>query len=461
MKILMLIDRLDVGGAESHLVTLTRALRERGHTVHIFAERGAWSHRAREAGAVCYVPPAHLTGRGFFAAVLPCVLFLRRLMRHNGYDILHAHTRRTASLLRLAGRPPFCARVVTCHARFSPRHRRLCYWGDATVAVSEDLLAHLVDTFALPRRYVRVIPNGVDTHHFSPAGRSESPGDWRVTFASRLDHDCSSAARHLLSLCEEWQERLLAQGKRLSVTVLGGGEAFEELCKQASAVNERAGRALVHMAGAVDDPAPVLRKTDLFVGVSRAAVEALFCGATVLLAGDEGMAGLLTADNFERASKTNFCCRGMTPLTREGLDALLPPLPDKPVIVLREGFQPGIYKAVLVVPLDYPEGTFQLKACEYTRKTPLSMPPVELAPEPYREFCKLAVSDDFTVYSGEWGELYASTWELHFTPADGGESRCVNSQLYLMQGWSRWGDVEFDPLCFVICPLSFSGNDSI
>ena len=123
--------------------------------------------------------------------------------------------------------------------------------------------------------------------------------------------------------------------------------------------------------------------------------------------------------------------------TREGLDALLPPLPDKPTLVLREDFQPGIYKAVLVVPLDYPEGTFQLKACEYTRKTPLRMPPVELAPEPYREFCKLAVSDDFTVYSGEWGELYASTWELHFTPAEGGESRCVNSQLYLMQGWSR------------------------
>lgn len=123
--------------------------------------------------------------------------------------------------------------------------------------------------------------------------------------------------------------------------------------------------------------------------------------------------------------------------TREGLDALLPPLPDKPTLVLREDFQPGIYKAVLVVPLDYPEGTFQLKACEYTRKTPLSMHPVELTPEPYRHFFKLAVSDDFTVYSGEWGELYASTWELHFTPADGGESRCVNSQLYLMQGWSR------------------------
>lgn len=133
---------------------------------------------------------------------------------------------------------------------------------------------------------------------------------------------------------------------------------------------------------------------------------------------------------------------GLAPLaanpTREGLDALVPPLPDKPTIVLREDFQPGIYKVLLVVPRDYPEGTFHVTACEYTQKEPLSMEALgRIMPEPYRNICKLAATDDFTVYSGEWGEMYASTWELHFTPAAGGESRCVNSQLYLLQGWSR------------------------
>ena len=126
--------------------------------------------------------------------------------------------------------------------------------------------------------------------------------------------------------------------------------------------------------------------------------------------------------------------------TREGLDALLPPLPDKPVIVLREGFQPGMYIAILVVPRDYPEGTFQVRAKEYTRGTELStrgLENINFAPQPYRNFSKLAVSEKIMVYSGEWGEFYASTWELYFTPAGGGEPRCVNSQLYLMQGWTR------------------------
>ena len=142
--------------------------------------------------------------------------------------------------------------------------------------------------------------------------------------------------------------------------------------------------------------------------------------------------------------KLQMLDEGLAPLaanpTREGLDALVPPLPDKPVIVLREGFQPGMYIAILVVPRDYPEGTFQVRAKEYTRGTELStrgLENINFAPQPYRNFSKLAVSEKIMVYSGEWGEMYASTWELHFTPATGGESRCVNSQLYLLQGWSR------------------------
>lgn len=126
--------------------------------------------------------------------------------------------------------------------------------------------------------------------------------------------------------------------------------------------------------------------------------------------------------------------------TREKLDTLLPPLPDKPGIVLAEHFQPGIYQMTLVVPRDYPEGSFRVTAREYTKGTELStrvLDTLQLTPRPCGSICKLASADSFTVYSGEWGEYHASVWELHFTPAAGGESRCVNSQLYLMQGWSR------------------------
>lgn len=126
--------------------------------------------------------------------------------------------------------------------------------------------------------------------------------------------------------------------------------------------------------------------------------------------------------------------------TREQLDAMIPPLPDKPFIVLKEGLQPGIYAMLLVVPRDYPGGSFRVSAREYVTGEELStheLGKTVLTPTPYRELCRTAVLDKFTVYSGEWGEYYASTWDLHFTPAGKTEPETVNSQLYLMQGWSR------------------------
>lgn len=125
--------------------------------------------------------------------------------------------------------------------------------------------------------------------------------------------------------------------------------------------------------------------------------------------------------------------------TREGLDSLVPPLPEKPFIVLTETFQPGIYDLLLVAPAGYPEGSFTIKAREYTEGAELStrMDSDQLTTKPYLHICQQAKPIEVMVYSGEWGEYYASAWELHFTPAGGGESRCVNTQLYLMQGWSR------------------------
>lgn len=126
--------------------------------------------------------------------------------------------------------------------------------------------------------------------------------------------------------------------------------------------------------------------------------------------------------------------------TREGLDALVPPLPNEPVLVLQAKGQPGIYRPVLVVPLSFPEGTFSVKAEVQAIDGSLSklqLPKLQFHPEPYRKVCRTAECEPFTVYSGEWGEYYASVRSLYFTPADGGTPRLVNRQLYLMQGWSR------------------------
>lgn len=125
--------------------------------------------------------------------------------------------------------------------------------------------------------------------------------------------------------------------------------------------------------------------------------------------------------------------------TRESLDALVAPLPKEPTLVLQAKGQPGNYRPILVVPLSYPEGTFSIKVQVQAvdgSLSKLSLPELQLRPARYQQLCQIADSEPFRVYSGEWGEYYASIWSLYFTSTDG-KTSLVNRQRYLMQGWSR------------------------
>lgn len=121
--------------------------------------------------------------------------------------------------------------------------------------------------------------------------------------------------------------------------------------------------------------------------------------------------------------------------TREELDSLLPPLPDKPFVCLW-GDGAGTYRMLMVIPPDYPEGTFELRAEEYTTGKRIRFHNRFLPEKRLGNVCRIICSDRWnTVYSGDWNEYYGSRWQIWFTPKEGGAPQCVNSQNFLMMGW--------------------------
>ena len=304
MKILMLTDRLDVGGAETHIAELCLGLRELGMQVETLSSGGAWADLLESQGIVCHRMP--------LCTHHPIKLLLlrrriERLIAGRGYDVLHAHARIPAFLLHGLKRTG-ALRVVTVHAQFRSNRwmQRLCYWGERTVAVSEDLRRYVCDTYGLSGERVEVIPNGIDCKRFAPCKEERADGELRVLFASRLDADCALGAELLCRLAPV----LSRSYPTVRVGIAGGGGAMERIEALASAANRAAGRECVQMLGTVRDLAPVMAEYDVFVGVSRAAMEASAAGCTVILCGNEGYLGVLDASNVERAAVSNFCCRG-------------------------------------------------------------------------------------------------------------------------------------------------------
>ena len=374
MRILLVTEGMERGGAETHVAALARGLRDAGDEVEVLSAGGREAERLLREGVGQICVPFCRTPVG----AVKSILAMRRALTRGGYDVLHAHARYPAFLLRVAAFGRRTPIAVTAHARFrhGPLLRRVCFWGDCTVAVSEDIRCDLLRFCRLPQDRVLVIPNGIDVHDFSPirteekntdvhhfsptqteeestdahdfspSQAEEKPSDARplssfsekkeedapplkgglcVGFASRMDADCSRGAELLCAIAP----RLARRYPRLRITLAGGGGELWRIRDAAQRANREAGREVVRAVGWVEDMAAFWRAQEVCVAVSRAAMEGAATGCAVLLCGNEGYLGPLCKENAERALESNFCCRGEESATAERLlGDLLPLLSD-------------------------------------------------------------------------------------------------------------------------------------
>ena len=303
MKILILTDRLGIGGAETHIAQLAQALWEHGEEVFVASIGGATADRLQEIG----IPQIHLP----LATHSPFEWLrlrrkLRALIAKEKFDVLHAHARVPALLIH-GMRRLGCAEIVTVHARFRAGFLRriLSRWGEKSIAVSEDLRAYLHNVYKIPMQRITVIPNGIDLSHFTPNTKKETSDTVHILFASRLDEDCSLGAELLCEIAPDLAKHI----PDIRITIVGGGNQMSKIAERAEKINHVLGFSCISVCGKVADMAPLLRGQDIFVGVSRAALEAAACGCAVILCGNEGYGGILNEETFLGASLSNFCAR--------------------------------------------------------------------------------------------------------------------------------------------------------
>ena len=333
MKILLLTDRMTAGGAETHIALLAKGLLEMGEEVALLSAGGALADRLEHEGVPQYRMPLS-THHPIRLLILRHRI--RRLIRREGFDILHAHARIPAFLIRGCEKWGAHA-VVSVHACFRTNFllSRLCYWGEATVAVSEDLRAYVTQHYPIPARRVHVIPNGIDCQHFSPVTSEPQARAPRILFVSRLDRDCSLGAELLCRIAPT----LCLRYPGVRITVAGGGNALPRIRMLAEEVNVQLSRDAVTLTGWVEDMPTLLREHDIFVGVSRAAMEACATGLPVILCGNEGYFGVLSKQRAHDAALTNFCGRGCPLPDEERLRSDLSSLLESPAERIRLGME--------------------------------------------------------------------------------------------------------------------------
>ena len=166
MRLLLVIDSLDTGGCERHTVDLALALHRGGHEVAIACSVGGPLATVLGGECVpCYALMKRLVKRRvslFFGWKL------RKLLRRERFDVVHAHMYASAVAVAIATLGSGVPLVLTQHseARWRPARARLySRWlyrrAAHVIAVSNSIGRLLADHHCVPADRITVLPSAV------------------------------------------------------------------------------------------------------------------------------------------------------------------------------------------------------------------------------------------------------------------------------------------------------------
>lgn len=310
MKILMALMGLEIGGAETHVLELCKALAKRGHEIFVASNGGVYEKELDTVGIKHFKVPLHNKKVSSF---IKSYALLKKIIIENEIKLVHAHARIPAFLCGLLQKKLDFKFVTTAHWIFKTSFpfNVLTNWGEKTLAVSDDIKNYLIKSYKLDEKNITVTINGIDTEKFSQDINYDDilqefgfdKNKKYIVCVSRLDKDRSLCAHKLLEIAADICK------ENVELIIVGGGNDESELKKKAELINKKVARKIIHLVGARVDINKFLALSNIFVGVSRAALEAMAAKKPVILAGNEGYIGIFDEDKLQRAIQTNFCCR--------------------------------------------------------------------------------------------------------------------------------------------------------
>ncbi len=313
-RILMALTRFDIGGAETHVLELSLELLRLGYHVVVVSNGGVYEKNLEEAGISHYKIPLHSKTP---ANMVKSLNLLKQVIKKEKIDIVHAHGRIPAFLCGILKKSMDFTFVTTAHWVFDTSHglKYITNWGEKVVAVSEDIKKYLMDNYGTNPTDIFVTINGIDTEKFCKEADcssvisefSLSPDSKKIVYISRMDEDRAQVAFELAEITPE----LVKICPDLEVVIVGGGNVFDRLKELTDKINEDLGKRHIILTGGRTDIYKFAALGDIFIGVSRSALEAMACEKPVIVAGNEGYIGIFDEDKLPVSIETNFCCRGL------------------------------------------------------------------------------------------------------------------------------------------------------
>ena len=311
MKILLLTNKLNLGGAETHIVELALALKRENIDVTVGSSGGIYELILKKNNI------RHITlplDRKDLSCIIESYIELKKDILKEKYDIVHAHARIPAFICMQLRKKIDFHFVTTCHYNFKNKGytKRYTHWGECVFSISEDIDNYLIQTYNVQKNNIFRVVNGIDTNKFAKnepikeiIDKYKLDGKTVVYTTARLDEGSSEFITNCIKAIIALHEKY----PNIVYLVSGAGELLSSFNSLAENINKMYSSPLVIFTGAVFNVWDYLNISSLFIGPSRSALEAISSCVPTIVSGAQGHIGIFNQDKVDECIETNFCSR--------------------------------------------------------------------------------------------------------------------------------------------------------
>lgn len=329
VPVLHLTMSLGIGGVETHVIGLANSLSERTWPVYVGSHGGERVQELEVSGARHLLIPLH-SRRPFLMA--KAYALVSQAVDTFGIGLIHAHARIPAWIASSICRKKGIPLVTTYHGAFAAGFpwNMVTRSGDLTIAVSQDIKDYVIDSFSFSPDKVLIIPNGIDTTLYHPPSEEETGRARKqlglkhaqgpiIAYVSRLDRELSETAVAVADAVRNVREKF----PRALLLIAGDGDNLEKVRTRAAEINAWAGMEAVRCLGFVVDTPALYAASDLVIGMSRVALEAMATARPTIIAGAGGIFGAVREEILYFLEERNLTSRNA-------------PIPCDPAVLTRE-----------------------------------------------------------------------------------------------------------------------------
>jgi glycosyltransferase involved in cell wall biosynthesis len=296
MRIAILVDRLVLGGLETHLVTFINELLWRGHQIFLYTgianpEIITQIDYRKDRFSHCNWGEDSITDLQKFSP-----------------DIIHAHPFQAINKGYLIAKELQIPLIITIHGLYDaglgqlPEGDEITNYAASIIAVDQGVEAYLKNYLTCPEK-LAVIRNGINLCYFHPKKNKSSlrskyglQPDWfTLCGISRFENQKELPLLQLLRCAPSLAE----QFNGLNIILVGDGLRYYEVKEAADSLSDF-NNINVKVVGRQNDVRDFLNLSDLVIACDRAALEAMACQKPVFAANANGFAGLITKNNYHK-----------------------------------------------------------------------------------------------------------------------------------------------------------------